>query len=1060
MICKQPTPTAKQPEPMPGESVGKRVRNFYSELTNRAGVLTSRQQIEVALQREYSVIVNSAAQIPLLKSYNKLENLMARALGWKSWVWQAANRSMTNAGEVRYLLQDRARVNSNFLQHVAMNKAIPDIKRLYGELKEALPQLAEADLQQLLHDQIVVGQFPTLKNVMQNPIVHDQLHARFTAHQSKLSQLGLVPAQVQRIDELAGRISGSFDTLRHIVGEHGVDIETLKNGGYFPIQLQDEANKLLGKLTETARVGAGGKEVISTGEFLKRSRASSVPIATNLDQLAKDLGMPSHELLEVLTTPGALTDLLKQKLNADQIEQLFESGHLAQAPAMSDELTNFFSDGLDLPLKNLGQAIVLDPVKAIENYTAELKSAVENSTMVKTLLTEGQDAGWVIPAEFLGTDGRNTKDYIRLGSSELLQKTFKSQILREDLGDLFVHRTVAEQLNALVKMNSDFGAQVAFGRTLQNFFTGFRRSAILATGGAPYMARVSLQNAVSTYAATGGLTYLPLANAEVFRMFSTRSLEALNDTKVVAKVGGKEYTLRSLFENTLLKRGTDTVAGAAEEMNKIHSLTDKLHPDSLQRFWMFNEEYHRRFGSPITGKIQGYAEMAKEVTSRTFNAAYGHLAAYNQLSDFSARWAAVRDLAINGGSTGKKFKDLEDLLKYTDEYFNIQEDVGSVGANYGRFGVPFAGFAMAAPGQALRQIMLEPWRTARMGALYAHASQGQDLTDAEMAQWQKDSYLLSVFRDPVTKKQYAITPGSVDFYRDSYTTFTNMLESVGRAMGAPVGSIKEQVEQKRDPLKPASDFLQGIFKDTYFGQIALPFMNKDPQTMDEYRDPEKESTLLGVGLPVKLRDALVGAFPLLKSADAHLPAAIVGQKAEIDASDLHQISPGTPGWAGIIPDDSGAKRNFLGNRLPSDESQVLPWFFERLGLTLSEIDTKRNLINNYNDFDSTISKLGSGILETRKKLTFNNSGLTEERKAQLKGQVVAMERMQFFLKWQKWQIDQLAAKKGIPTPTATKLFKAQEGAALKGAKNQDAMEFLKEQGLIPNDNRDDNIEAD
>jgi hypothetical protein len=1016
---------------LPGSAIAKRIKAHYEELRKQAGVLSSHHIMELRLQHDYAIKALSVAHLPVLRNYSRLESWVAKNLGWKSWLWQAPLEAMTEAGAVRYALLDRVNMAKNLIETAAIYKALPDIDKLYKELKTALPLMPEYQLQELVYDHIIVGQYPKLYNVIDSPVVRNQLIARYNKHISKLTDLGVDTETIRLLDRLSGRISEAYDNLRYIAAKEGLSLETLKNGGYFPLQVQEEAKKLISAFAETVNLTSPSKS-IDANEFLSATRSSNVPVVLKPSIMATILGMQEHELIQIASQPGELSRLLKSKLKPEQIEKLFESGFLSQAPAMSDELTEFFRTQLDLPIRHLGEAVVLDPVKAIKEYADQLKDAVSKSTLVKDLLTEGIEKGWVVDSSFIN---QNTKSFVRLSSLPVVKKAFEEAGVPTELQTLFVHRTVADQVSSILQLNqswADLGMVGQFVQTLVIPYTRVFRKAALMAAPINYIKRVMLQNVVALYAAAGDLSQLGIATAEVTRAFVQKNLDVF-PKNVTVVIGNESYSLKDLFEATMLKRGGDFITAMGERMERVRHPLERLNTKSMQRFFVFNKAYHEKFGSPFTGKIQTAAEMLKEMTKAPFDAAYAVLAAINQHADFAARWAAVRTLALKKGN---QFESIDDLIRHTDEFFQINIDTGVVGRVLSSVGMPFASFALAAPGAALRYTLMYPWRAARMLKLYAYAMNGQHLTDAEMAQWQKDDYVIAIAYDPETGKAYGVMPTSVDFYLSSFSWFRELAEDIGRSMGAPVGSVKEQVEQQKNPLKPFEDLLKEFASKTYVSTF-FPLMGINPDTLEPLEGAADEDTLLGVPMPRSLRELATRAFPLLKSADEKwLPPSIVGQAQRTSPTGWVQ-QQGQPGWLGRTP-------SFGGRRQRMEPVEPFGWLFSNLGgLTLVAIDPQSNIVKTYEDFDKLQTDISSTINKINKRLLKEASTLSDADKAALADQLNQFLRLRFLLKYNKFLVDKLAQERGLAKPSALKLLRSQFTNSIKPSQFEDAKEFIK-----------------
>lgn len=1013
-------PSSQPQQPPVGKPQGsKRARavlEFFDELKTRGGVISDAKDIELTFAREWGLLVNSAAHIPNLTKYSKLQNVLASALGFKSTVLQAIDLSMTEAGATRSLLQIKARESAKLLQLAALNKSLPKIRELSGELQASLPLLEKTKIEELLHDHIIIGQFPKLQNIYDSPVIRTQLAQRYQEHTARLLDLGATPEAIKRLDELSGEISQSFDNARSIAGRYGLDVKLLQNGGYFPIQVNDSVKKLLEAANETGRGDASAK-VFDTAALLNSSRFSSMPVVLDLKKAADVLGMSELDLALKLTEPGGISKELRDRFTPEELERLFNNGTLAQIPALSDELTTFFAEELDLPIAGLGEAMILDPVKAIKRYNQELTKATENAAVVQTALEEGIQRGWVLDeGQIRGFS--NARDYVKIGSDKLFQELFTEGKLRDTVADLYMHRTVSDQLKALTQANTSLLTLGHIGSGLQAFlkFTGFTKRTMIAAAGLPYIGRVFGQNAISLLAATRSTGMMQYANgmAEVLRVATAKEGSKVLDSKVFTKVGGVEYSLRDLFDIVFLRRSSANVSGAGEklEITAKDRLFDIFSKDSRDRFFRQMEVYHQRYGSPVTGKILDRAGMLLEVADNASKLAYEQLAKANQMLDFSARWTAVRTLVNEPQLAGRQsWESIDEVLRYTDEYFNVNEDVGSVGKALGQYAVPFASFALVAPGVTLRHALRHPWRYSRMMMLYAQANASNDLTDSELTQWQKDSYPVFLGKDPETGKRWSINPGSIDSFLDTTTWAKENFEKIARAAGQPVGSVIEQVEAKVDPTKDLRDSVNDIFKRTYLteGLGALVF-GIDPATGEKFSDVPEQDTLLGVSINRQLRAVLTETLPVLRSLDRSLPSFIVGESSVQDPTTLEIKRQGKPGFLGNIPTSGGVPKD-----KEIDKTGVVGWILNTGGLTLSQIDPKANLIKSYNDFGYVANDLKNARNRLEVKINSRPDGLEKE---QLREERLRLLQIEGLLEYNQLLVNRLAIEKGYPLPKA------------------------------------------
>jgi hypothetical protein len=1041
-------PTTSQPQQKPigkpqGSKALKSVVEFYAELKKRGGVVSEAKDVEAAFAREFGILLTSAAHAPVLKGYSKIQNLLATALGFKSTVLGAVDLAMTEAGATRYLLQTKAKEANKLLQLAALNKSLPKIRELSAEFAKALPSMEKARMEELLHDHIVIGQFPKLQNIYDSPVVRVQLAQRYQEHTARLLDEGVSPAAIKKMDELAGEITQSFDNARIIAGKYGLDVKALTNGGYFPIQAQDTIAKLLEAAQETSRANTS-KQVFDTAKMLNSSRTSTMPAVLDLDKAAAVLGMSNIELAMTLTNPGGISSYLRKKFDADTLQKLYDNGTLTQIPALSDELTTFFAEELDLPIKGLGDAIILDPERAIKKYNDELAKATENSAMVQTALEEGIKYGWVLDESQIITLA-NRKDYVKVGSDKLFQELFRSDKLREGIANLYIHRTLKDQLNALTEANTSLITLGHIGGGIQAFlkFTGFTKRTMIFAAGLPYIGRVFGQNAISLNAATGskGMFYYANGLAEVARATTSKEGSGVLSSSFFASIGGKDFSLKELFDTTFFRRSVDNLSITGEKLEPNtakQKLMDAFDPVSRERFFRHMAVYHERYGSPATGKIGSKVNFGLEIANNAFKLGYEQLAKANQYLDFAARWTAVRTLALDPSLAGKeKWKDIDELLRYTDEYFNVNTDVGSVGKTAGQYLVPFASFALVAPGVTLRHTLRHPWRYARMMSLYAQSNASNDLTDAEISQFQKDSYPVFIGKDPISGKRFSVNPGTIDSFLDTTTWAKENFEKVARAFGAPVGSVKEITDSKIDPTKDLTDSVAEIFERTYLTTgIGAAFFGVDPQTGEKFNDVPENDTLLGIGMTRRIRAAIVETLPVLRSLDRNLPTSIVGASTVQDPVSLQVTREGTPGLFGNVPSSGGTPKP---KNLES--AGVVGWILNTGGLTLSEIDPKANLIRNYNDFGYVANDLKNARNRLEVKIGSRPDGLEKEQMLEERTRLLQIEGL---LEYNQLLVNRLAIEKGYPLPKALQMIRQQLTTA-RDIPQEARLEFFRQQ---------------
>lgn len=1042
----QPTTPPKVASPLRAK-----IRKFYDGLRSIAGIVTDTQAFEAELAEKFTLLATSAAQVRHLTNYNKLESTMSWLLGWKAYFWKASSLQKTEAGQIADLLLSKAKEAYNMVDLLATYKSLPTIRNMWRELQVNLPNVSNLELQAILHDHIVIGQFPKLTNIYDSPVVRAELALRYQKHTEKLVNLGLTPDNIGKLDELAGEMSGYFDNARILVGKYGLDVKALQNGGYFPLQATDNVKRILEKQQEDLFTNSAQAKYKSAN-LLNRSRASYIPVVADLSKAAERFGLTEAELALMLGEPGQFAEYLYKRFSLQQIENMFDNGTLAQIPALSDELVHFFNKSLDLPVDNMAEAIIADPIKAMENYNAQLKAAVENSAMVQVALEEGVKNGWVLDdIELKSLPLDQQKNFMKIGSNKLMADLFgETTNLRESIADGWIHKTVADQLRAHFSINTSFEqlGLMASGLRWTIKATGwFKRQALLAASipTLQYPKRVFFQNFTSLYAATGGEGTLKLAPAllDVGKFFKSKSFESFSDVKKYT-VAGKEVSDRELFFTTFIRTAGNfaSTAGESVEYSKAWArAAEKLHPESLQQFWKYSKVFNERYGSPFTGQILDNVGLVAEMFNAVTREPYEQLARFNQFVDFATRWAAVKDLAANPSHAGKQqWQSLEELISYTNEYFNINENSGKVGKVAGQVFVPFASFALVAPGATARHALRHPWRYARLMYLYSQAqhAQGRELTDAEVSQWQKDTYTIFVGKG-TDGKLWSVNPGSVDYSLDVTQWAKENFERTARSFGLEAGSTQEILDSKLDPTADVNKTALDIFGKVYFSRPALALLaGVDSRTREKISDIDKD-TMIGVEMPKRWVVALRDTAPLLRVLDRYLPASIVGSPGSADAFGMQTEAP-TASWSGAVPSTGGNRPEAIPDlRKPE---QITAWVLSTGGgLTLSQLDPGRQLIRTDADFKTRIEEINKVLADVDTKL------MQAERpdRRQLEELRLRMQQMKGAFEFQRILVKKIALEKGYPYPEAIDYVR-QTIREARDVPNESLLEYLRTRG--------------
>lgn len=1045
MTIKCKLPKTEPVNPSGYSESAKKVSKFFRTIERLGGVVSNPQKLERAFMESYTSVLNNLPAPTNLNAYKGVENWLARNLGIQSMVWDSISRNKTQAGDIQYLLLEKAKVAKNILTDIATTKHIPTIRKMYSALQSRLSDIDESKLMELLHDHIIIGNFPKLNNIYPSQLVETQLMVKYNRHIDRLKDLGIDAETIKQLDELAGEISGTFDDLRFAAGQFGLEVNQLSNGGYFPIQAFPEVKRILNATSE----GFSGRMTrFNDAEMLNKTRTSLVPLVLNPEELGAALKVTDpQELMDFIMVPGTLSQRLSQLSEAD-IDKLYNSGILASMPGMTDELVQFIRETANLPIKGLGEALILNPEKAVKKYTAELQKGVENSMMVKTAVDDGLAQGWVVAREQIPSGMAD--DFVSVSDVPFLKdygREYFNVEAGKELTNLYMHRTVAEQLQSLFMMNTDFSVLGATGAALQQWMrmTSQFNKGILAGSnllGLGYFKRIFTQNHISLHAAVGSEGVFRYAGhlAEYTRAFLAKDITKIRDNVLPAFADGKKITRRDLFKELQLRRLSDFASGLGERVNFDDKtrIWDIANPDTLQRMYKYNLLYYRRFGSPFTGaKLTSALDIGKEMFSGVFKDAFEKMARTNTHMDIAARWTAVDLLASNPKKAGKaQWDNLDDLLRYSDEYFGINENIGEVG-RFASFLTPFASFAMTAPGSALRHAIRNPGRYARMMQVYSLALQanGSELSEQEKAEWTKNTYVLHLGKDD-KGNTWSISPGSVDFYLDSTMWLKEQGERLARGLlGAEIGTDKEILESKANRSIELQNYFKEVWERFTFSGTIDAITGTVPGTNKGFDPVNSQDALFGIGMPEQVKAIITSTFPLLDRLDRDF--SVLGGQAERRDAKGFLIQQGEPGLFGSIPKDG---KDFTKLK-PTLERNAIEWVLSNAaGLSLSTVDPEQNLIRNYGDISSTLNSIGGEIKDIDEKLL--DKSRAEDERARLWKQRKRLNELKGLFTVYTMEIRKLQREKGYSDVEALKKLRSLQRNWL-STPNQSLMLYLR-----------------
>ena len=1014
--CKLPKPLNPRnvKKDLTSSDVKTSITKYYAKLKQLSGGVNTTAQLNAmalgeSLQNSLAGLVDGT--ISRGTKFQYFESWMSQALNWRKGLISDA---FSTSGEVQErLLRMTEAVNNTLGAYVGTQTT--EVYKAMETLKGfGIPDIK--DVQVILHDAAVVsaGNQIVSANAGSEVVARFVENRKLTFETMLAERFGLTDSQVTQVLELGENYQKIYQDAFVYLREAGLPIREMQ--GYVPVTFDTDFTKQIEAKFNNLDSLMEGLGNVNPQSLAGKARStfvdyivSDVATATHMfSGLKETLGREIYpaDILRWGSDSNAFKSEVLSKLSNSAVESLMESGAITKLPSMYADLVQqyVFREGVAPGLAQ--DVLISDPVRALREYTVNLKTQLKESSIVQDLLSNGVDKGWLVGAEQLTDLGTKeiSDNFIKIGDDSRLQSLIGSYVNAPSVASatnrLYIHKSVATAIASMVDFNTSPDLQGVLGQVTQIMgkFNGYLNKSMLANP-VSAIAQVT-QNTVQMYSAVGGvgIMKMPQALLEVGNVM-VRGLDAIDNVNIIVDLGGERLTKRQLLERLINTRGSNPFnpGGAGSPIKNIGLQLRNTDYAALVRKFQWNAHH-----MPLTDKVLKVAGLPGDIV----NAAFQPVALSNFLGDMSARYATIMTIAENGykvndlyGFGGKSFKSVEEIFQHADEYFGLFDGSSSVSSSVGRYIMPFFSYAMNYPGQVIRHVWRSPRRFYNVYKFYNAYKQQADRDQEsyyDKVSWQRERLLIEVATDPITGRKVSISPSGVSGDLNFLEAMDNNVSTLTRLFG--LGSTKDRIadlEAKVNPAKTFGDSMAKFVEGTYLSNAYEVLTNKNPWSGEQNAIEEQYRTATVAGVPVNplTRRILLFAAPALNTLDRSLPEGISGRRATKNAAGV-TTSPGVPGLFGVVPEQGGVTGD-----------PGLNAAFGSIGIRTANTDTVKNLVTNYNELNTLITDSGRVMKSLAASGRLDSDDFRNAQEVSLIADLY------------KREIDARATELGVPAPT-------------------------------------------
>lgn len=654
-------------------------------------------------------------------------------------------------------------------------------------------------------------------------------------------------------------------------------------------------------------------------------------------QAVTDLFSDSYALLELMRgrrladgtySPGKITQ--------EQLDYLVDSGILSQIPMPSIEVSEYLIGKYNLPFHSPADMVSADLPSVMRNYVRMIKEAAATSFVIKQMLDDGVNLGWVTKgSEYTATD---KPDWVSFGTeyNEHLKGLGYTKEQIDEIMDYKVHPVVARLLKAQLFIAAD---PVALGYTAKALHTVgslARTSMLVASSVVPglgYITSNLMMAMVSSLGGGGDALTLPNNIRSIFRVMAANSFDVLDnrplyihpDTGLPISQRDAARMFFSQFNTTVAPGTTDMASGLAAADKSLIAAALGFNYRDMASVWSWVTS------NQITG-TRGNMQRVGDATLATLDSANRLLRGIltpaivvTALAErgvmFNHYLSLLRPVNDAGKFIRKKATSLTffddyaasgaDLWKRMDETFIFGQKAGSITKALDQSGFTlFAPYVIKTPVNVLRQLARNPVPFYNFIRLLQF-SKDVTLTANEVSQLEMPAYdleggdtYLGNYTDDNGDRNGLILYNNWNPYTQTYSWFDGMASFMDTTLLDQPRTYSAFLETsvKTDTtlfLEATRDFITqqaGLVYDMAYELVTGLNADTNRPIKDEISSPQ--SSFLWANLPNRVAKVL-GRLPLLGVIDKGNHNYMFGKGAEIDPWTSETEFPGKLGMGDV-----------------------------------------------------------------------------------------------------------------------------------------------------------------
>ena len=949
---------------------------------------------------------------------------------------------VSTAGRVNINIKDAKRIGSGLIDVAAKYQAFKKVREAKKILVRNLKNVGLTDAEtvnDLLIDSIEIGQIPKNRASYAIGLQGDRFNqARHQAWVDRLHSAGLGQDAIDEIEQAVTEISTSMDEVRSLAIGLGVDVGNVTGIGFISRIMTPQARRFLDNFDRARNLlGEIKKAPIEANASHGIGRKTFNYIPEDTAVLAYQLDIEVDELNNIIGN-GQLGDFLNKNVSAELLDNMVDMGTLSKVPMTSREVFKYLVTQYDLPFKGMSEMFVTDPERVFQLYSNTLAEAAGESRMMKLVVKDGLENGWVITRSQFEANPDAFKAWRRVTSNDVKEFFPQFSTFTEDV---FMHPAVGDTWKAYVDIAKSPEKLGTIGNQLRYWGTFLTKTLLMRPG---YVVHQVMDATMQTAAAGGNLFRSFEGQFDVFKLRSG-GLDAFDNTQKVYKSldGGKRITKRELMEEFLIHRDSGLAPQTLGQKASVAGST--FNPMQTGRALNYLYTYITGLGERggLGVATKGTAQLFGDILQGAHNEIFSVFAMSASFFEMAGKWTTLMSLAdtrpigkvgqvISGAALPRNFNNLREIFEHMDNYFYAWDDIGRVTNTIGTFIRPFAPYALKNPPAQIRQMQTNPQQFVNYLRIRQFLNQefvaDPDTNDASVPQYILDGAPVALSKDTESGNWFTLLTTNFDPRADALNFLEDTSEELARLNGNYIGTTQQQLRDIGE--KPG---LGRVFRD--WAKETLPIWrngislasNIDITTGRpiERSDLQERQSFLGLDMPPLLTWAL-SIYPPLDALNTLNPSAVFGTPEIRDPRTNEVVVEGTLSFA-------GAKRTSLqlDRYSPGTQGWVVS-LAQTMGISVKIVDIARSTQWTFAEMTRQTNEIKSSLSRTEKDLKIEMAkGNVDTAQFQRRVQAYNKHLEQYMqLRYEQERLAHWMKDRGIPPKKAFELFEREAADAI------------------------------